>query len=280
MKRKVIFLDVDGTLVNDNGIVPKSASLAIKNARKNGHYVFLCTGRSKAELFDHIMDIGFDGIIAAAGGYIEFENKVLMHKKVMPEDVKHLVKYFDDNNIDFYLESNGGLFASKNCKKHLNSIIFNSLNLDDRTKKELEEGMLPFINTLIEGENLIRDDINKISFLNSSISIEVIKEEFKDKFNVIHCTVPAFGENSGELSIPGIHKALAIENLLNHINIDKEDTLAYGDGSNDIEMLKFVQVGVAMGNANENLKNVADDITDTHDNNGIYNSFKKYNLIN
>ncbi|URZ18736.1 HAD family hydrolase [Clostridium felsineum] len=280
MKRKVIFLDVDGTLVNDNGIVPKSASLAIKNARKNGHYVFLCTGRSKAELFDHIMDIGFDGIIAAAGGYIEFENKVLMHKKVMPEDVKHLVKYFDDNNIDFYLESNGGLFASKNCKKHLNSIIFNSPDLDDRTKKELEEGMLPFINTLIEGENLIRDDINKISFLNSSISIEVIKEEFKDKFNVIHCTVPAFGENSGELSIPGIHKALAIENLLNHINIDKEDTLAYGDGSNDIEMLKFVQVGVAMGNANENLKNVADDITDTHDNNGIYNSFKKYNLIN
>lgn len=53
----MIFLDVDGTLVNDNGIVPKSARIAVKEARKNGHYVFLCTGRSKAELFDHIMEI-------------------------------------------------------------------------------------------------------------------------------------------------------------------------------------------------------------------------------
>lgn len=279
MKRKVIFLDVDGTLVNDNGIIPKSAKIAVKEARENGHYIFLCTGRSKAELFEHIMEIGFDGVIAAAGGYIEHDNKVVMHKKVKNEDVKHLVTYFDENNINYYLESNGGLFASKNCKNKLREIIFGDPNLDSKVREELEEGMNPFIECLIEGEDLIRDDINKISFLGSETPIEVIKREFSSKFNVISSTVPIFGENSGELSLPGIHKASAIEILLNHLNLSREDTLAYGDGINDTEMLEFVKVGIAMGNAKEELKKIANDITDTHDEDGIYNSFKKYRLI-
>lgn len=279
MKRKVIFLDVDGTLVNDNGIIPKSAKIAVKKARENGHYIFLCTGRSKAELFEHIMEIGFDGVIAAAGGYIEHDNKVVMHKKVKNEDVKHLVTYFDENNINYYLESNGGLFASKNCKNKLREIIFGDPNLDSKVREELEEGMNPFIECLIEGEDLIRDDINKISFLGSETPIEVIKREFSSKFNVISSTVPIFGENSGELSLPGIHKASAIEILLNHLNLSREDTLAYGDGINDTEMLEFVKVGIAMGNAKEELKKIANDITDTHDEDGVYNSFKKYELI-
>lgn len=263
MKNKIVFIDVDGTLVNDDGIVPKSAEIAIKKARSNGHYIFLCTGRSKAELFDNIMNIGFDGIIGAAGGYIEFRNKVIMHKKVKSDDIKHLVSYFNENNIDFYLESNGGLFVSKNCKKHLRALISDS----------------NFIDCLIEGEDLIRNDVNKISFLGSPISIEIIQKEFGKKFNIISSTVPAFGENSGELSVPGIHKATAIEILLKHLDLSKENTFAYGDGINDMEMLQYVNTGIAMGNANDKLKAIADDVTDSHDENGIYNSFKKYDLI-
>lgn len=279
MSKKVIFLDVDGTLVNDNGVVPESAKIAVRKAKENGHYVFLCTGRSKAELYDDIMEIGFDGVIGAAGGYIEVNNEMILHKKVSREDVEHLVRYFDENNIDFYLESNGGLFASKNCKKTLNRLVFEGVDKESEQYKELEKGIGQFIEALIEGENLIRDDINKVSFLDSETSIEVIKEEFKDKFNVIHCTVPMFGENSGELSVPGVHKALAIEYLLNYLGLSKDVTFAYGDGINDMEMLQYVNCGIAMGNAKEALKEIACDITGTHDEDGIYNSFKKYGLI-
>ena len=279
MSKKVIFLDVDGTLVNDNGVVPESAKDSVRQARNNGHYVFLCTGRSKAEIYDEIMEIGFDGVIGAAGGYIEVNNEIILHKKVDREDVEHLVNYFDKNNIDFYLESNGGLFASKNCKKTLNKLVFEGVDKDSKLYKELEKGIGQFIEALIEGEDLIRDDINKISFLDSETSIETIRDEFKDKFNVIHCTVPMFGENSGELSVPGVHKALAIEYLIEHLGLSKETTFAYGDGINDMEMLQYVNYGIAMGNANEALKEIACDITGTHDEDGIYNSFKKYRLI-
>ena len=278
MNKSIIFLDVDGTLVNDNGIVPNSAELAIKEARKNGHLIFLSTGRSKAELFDHIMDIGFDGVIAAAGGYIELNNKTIMHKKFKEEEVKEIVEYFNEKGIDFYLEANGGLFASKGCKEHLIKILFDE-NQSEKQREELEKGMKPFIECLINGENLYRDDINKISFLGSDININEIIAKFSGKFNIIPSTVPMFGENSGEVSLKGIHKANAIEVLLNYLDASNENTYAYGDGINDKEMLEFVNVGVAMGNAKEELKIIADDITDIHDNDGIYNSFKKYGLI-
>jgi hydroxymethylpyrimidine pyrophosphatase-like HAD family hydrolase len=67
--------------------------------------------------------------------------------------------------------------------------------------------------------------------------------------------------------------------LLQYLKIDKEDTFAYRDGLNDLEMLEFVQNCIAMGNAKEEVKKAADDITDTHNEDGIYNSFKKYGLI-
>ncbi|HSP47596.1 MAG TPA: Cof-type HAD-IIB family hydrolase [Clostridiaceae bacterium] len=277
MRRQAIFIDVDGTFVNDSGLVPESAKTAVREARKNGHLVFLCTGRSTAELFDFIMDAGFDGIIAAAGGYVELEGEVLLHQRVADEDVRHLVDYFDRNGIDFYLESNGGLYASRNCKAHVRELLFGGLS--EAAKAEMAKGMNVFIDALIEGEDLHRNDINKISFLGSSVPIETIKEEFGDKFNVIPSTVAAFGENSGELSLPGVHKALAIEMLLEHMDFPREDTMAYGDGMNDAEMIEYVGIGVAMGDAREGLKAIADDITGTADEDGIYNSFVKYGLI-
>ncbi|TWT27286.1 HAD family hydrolase [Planomicrobium sp. CPCC 101110] len=279
MMRKIIFVDIDGTLVNENGVIPESARRGIRNARKNGHLVFICTGRSKPELFPEILEVGFDGIIGAAGGYIEMEDEVLLHERVKKEDVRHLVEFFDKHGVDFYLESNGGLFASGNCKKHIRAIIEKMMVENPEAKEEIEKGLQPFHDVLIEGQDLIREDVNKISFLGSDLPFEAIKQEFESKFMVIPSTVPAFGENSGELSVLGIHKATAIEKLIQHLDIAKENTYAYGDGINDIEMLQFVQYGIAMGNAKEAVKNAADDITDTHDEDGIFNSFKKYELI-
>nr|WP_263326995.1 Cof-type HAD-IIB family hydrolase [Neobacillus sp. Marseille-Q6967] len=277
--QKIIFMDVDGTLVNDNGVIPESAKLAVRKARKNGHLVFICTGRSKAELFPEILEVGFDGIIGAAGGYIEVGSEVLLHEVVKKEDVQQVVEYFNQHSIDFYLESNGGLFASKNCKKHIRTIIEKLLIEKPEAKEEVKKGIQPFHDSLIEGEDLIREDINKISFLGSDVPIEIISEKFASKFTVISSTVPIFGKNSGELSVPGIHKATAIEKLLEYLKLDKEDTFAYGDGLNDLEMLEFVQHGIAMGNAKEAVRKAADDITDIHNEDGIYNSFKKYVLI-
>jgi HAD-superfamily hydrolase, subfamily IIB len=278
--KKIIFLDVDGTLCNDDGFVPESAATAVKEARKNGHLVYLCTGRSKAEIYDYIMDIGFDGIIGAGGGFVEIGGEMLYHKKVSEDNVRHLVDYFNEYKVDFYIESNGGLYASKNLIPKLERIIYGDVINNPEAKYKKENTPNHFIEGLIVGQDLYRNDVNKACFLEpEEITFEQIKEEFNGEFEVIHCTVPAFGDDSGELGVPDVHKATAIEILLKHLNIDVKNTIAIGDGLNDIEMFEFCELGIAMGNAKPGLKEIADEITDTHDEGGIYNSFKKHGLI-
>ena len=96
---------------------------------------------------------------------------------------------------------------------------------------------------------------------------------------MIQCTVPAFGDESGELMVPGIHKAVAIETLLDHLGLSKEGTLAIGDGLNDIEMFDFCETGIAMGNAKEDLKKIADYVTDSVSDDGLFKAFKAFGLI-
>ncbi|MCE4049061.1 MULTISPECIES: Cof-type HAD-IIB family hydrolase [Bacillaceae] len=276
--QKIIFLDIDGTLVDDNGIIPDSAKLAVRKARSNGHFVFLCTGRSKSILFPEVLEIGFDGIVGAAGGYIELNGEVLFHEVIKKNNLQLVVDYFNQHEIEFFLETNEGLFASKSCKDSIRALI-DTVFETQTAQAELRKSMQSFYNSISEAEDLVRDDINKIGFLGSAVPIERIMEQFPSVFTVIPSTVPFFGTNSGEVSIFGIHKASAIEKVIEHLGLEKEHTYAYGDGSNDIEMLEFVQYGVAMGNAKEEVKRAANDITDRHDEDGIYNSFKKYGLI-
>jgi len=81
MNRKIVFIDIDGTLVTDAGNVPDSTRLACRKARENGHLLYLCTGRSKAEIYPFILEMGFDGIIGAGGGFVESQGEMLFHKK-------------------------------------------------------------------------------------------------------------------------------------------------------------------------------------------------------
>lgn len=283
MNKKIIFFDVDGTLVDvrpSREYIPESTIRAIKETRKRGNLCFLCTGRSKAEIFPHIMEVGFDGIIGAGGGFVEINDEMLYHKKVSIDQVNHVVNFFEENDFDYYIESNGGLYASKNLIKRLESIIYGDLENDIKARELKENEPSHFIASLKEGQDMHRDDVNKICFLEKDgISFEVVKKEFENEFNVINCTVPMFGENSGELSVSGVNKQFAIKALIDHLNISREDTYAYGDGLNDIDMIEYCKYGIAVGNAKEELKKIADEVTDDIANDGIYNSMKKHELI-
>lgn len=276
--RKAVFLDIDGTLVNARGLVPPTAREAVIQARANGHLVFLCTGRSLSELWDEIMEAGFDGVIAAAGGYVEYHGEVLLHRTVPVEDVRHVVEFFDRHGVSYFLESNSGLYGSRHAPERLRELIFGGVT-DESILAELEKGLGGFIDSVIVGADPVRDDINKVSFLDSDLPIDSIRAEFAGTFEVIHATVPMFGPNSGEMSIPGIHKATAIELLIEHAGIAHEDTIAYGDGLNDLEMLRYVKIGVAMGNAHPTVLDVADLVTDDVDADGILLGFQRLGLI-
>lgn len=278
MRGKAVFVDVDGTLITDLGVVPDSARRAVRTARANGHRVFLCTGRSLSELWAEIVDIGFDGVIAAAGGYVEHAGRVLAHASIPVDQVLRVVEFFDTHGGEYFLETNSGLYGSPGIRARMHELIFAGVR-DDDILAELERGFGPFLDHVIVGADPARDDINKISFLDSQASLDEIRAEFSDTFDVIPATVPMFGPNSGELSIRGITKATAIQVLTDHLGIDPADTIAFGDGHNDLEMLAHVAVGVAMGNAIPELKAVADAITGPVDADGLYAGFAAHGLL-
>lgn len=275
--KKIVFIDIDGTLVDKHEEIPASALKAIQQAKANGHLLYLCTGRSKPEIYSHIMEVGFDGVIGAGGGFIESQGEIIFHRQVADQSVRHMVDYFKANGFSFYLESNGGLYGNVQLEQHLYDLVTQGMTEEEKAK----QGQHPFLEKITFSDaDLYRNDVNKACFLeNPAVPFSEIVTEFEGEFDIIHCTVPIFGDDSGELMVPGIHKGVAIEYLLNHLEMPQSATIGIGDGMNDKEMLELCQVGIAMGNAKEGLKEIADYITTDLEADGLYNAFKQYDLI-
>ena len=99
---KLIFLDVDGTLVDYHNRIPESAVKAIRQAREKGHLVYVCTGRSKAEMQPELWEIGLDGMIGGNGSYVEHHGQVLMHQLISKEDAAKIVDWLTERHLAFY----------------------------------------------------------------------------------------------------------------------------------------------------------------------------------
>lgn len=96
---KIIFLDVDGTLVDYDGHTPESAVRAVRKARENGHRVYICTGRSQAEVYPELWEIGLDGMIGGNGSYVEDQGQVVMHQVISPEQCRRIVDWLHERNL-------------------------------------------------------------------------------------------------------------------------------------------------------------------------------------
>ena len=99
---KILFIDVDGTLVDYDNNIPQSAVEAIKIARNNGHKVYICTGRSKSEVYQELWDMGLDGMIGGNGCYVEDKNNVVMNNTITYEQCKHIVYWLHNKKLEFY----------------------------------------------------------------------------------------------------------------------------------------------------------------------------------
>lgn len=275
----IIFTDVDGTLYDYANHLPASAVEAIREMRKNGHKVYMVTGRSKAENKQEIWDIGFDGMIGANGSYVEADGKVLMHQLISEEQCRHIVDWLKERKLDFYEESNNGLFASEHFKQNAVEPMRQYALGKGKSEEEAELEDEGFLGLLIENAPLYRDDLNKVSFILRSQDdyLEAVKE-FPD------LQVGTWGGKDdcalfGDIGIRDVDKAKAIEILLKHLNAKREDTFAIGDASIDIPMLEYCGVGIAVGSGSEEIKAMADYVTDDVDQDGFYKAFKHFGLF-
>jgi Cof subfamily protein (haloacid dehalogenase superfamily) len=278
MNRHYIFIDVDGTLVSYENELPESAVTAIKLAKKNGHKVYTVTGRSKAEMYEEILSIGFDGYIGGNGSYIESDGEVISERSLSYEDCRRIVDWLHDKGLEFYLESNDGLYGSEHFAERAQKTIqvYTARKGNKEADKITVKEAFP---DMIFGENLYREKVNKISFVLNDFSDYLEAREVFSDFRV--GTWGGVGETAlfGDVALDNIDKQTALDLLMTHLKESNKHTIAFGDAKVDIPMLEYCKTGVAMGNGGPEIKEIADYITDDVENDGLYNAFKHFGLI-
>ncbi len=275
---KILFIDVDGTLVDYEGRIPESAVSAIRAARKNGHRVYICTGRSKAEVYAPLWDIGLDGMIGGNGSYVEDRENVLMHKLITADQCRRIVDWLHGRGLEFYLESNNGLFASE----HFENAALPAIRLYSKRKERPDADELTvrsiFPDMIFDGD-LYRDDLNKVSFILSSYQDFLdAKAAFPD---LAAGTWGGRGEEAlfGDLGVKGIDKASAVHALIDYLGADIADTIAFGDAKVDIPMFECCAFSVCMGSGGPEAKAAADYVTDDVERDGLYKAFRHLGLF-
>ena len=277
---KIIFLDVDGTLIDYEAKLPASAAKAVDMARANGHKVYICTGCSKAEIEQRNL-CELDGMIGGNGAYVEDHGHVVMHQGLSKEDVKHIVDLCNERHLGFYLEANSGMYCNDYMLEQGPETMIKYAQGKGADLSKAKESSKKFMDGFIhlQGEDLYRDDVNKISFILSSYQDHLDSQ--KEFPHLIANTWGGKGEVAlyGDLGPTGITKRHAIEVLLDYLGADQKDTISFGDAKIDLSMFECCDYNVAMGNGGKEIKEAADYITTDVNDDGLYNAFRYLNLI-
>lgn len=260
---KAIFFDIDGTLISfKTHKIPQSTIQALYNLKSKGIKLFIATGRPPYDLKILINEFNdlFTGYVTFNGQYCFDQSGTVLHEEYLNQkDLIQFTDYIKDKNIACgFME--------------MDYFYFNLYN--DRLEKLKE--------TLGDtAPDRAFDDVKRILnhktyqlniFLNKTEEQEVLPYLPNCK-SVRWCPyfTDVIPKNGG--------KGTGIKKVLAYYNIDISEAMAFGDGENDIEMLQAVKYGIAMGNANYSLKQIAEFVTLDVDNDGIVHAFKKYNLL-
>ncbi|MGA7206280.1 MAG: HAD family hydrolase [Specibacter sp.] len=248
-----VFLDVDGTYA-DYGVVPQAHVKAVRAARSAGHKVLLCTGRPVSMLPEHILDAGFDGLVASAGAYVEVGGEVLVDTRFPPELAARTAAVLDSYNAVYVLEAQESLHVAPAAEQRLRDIV-------EAHFKKAADGR-PVGSSAILGSLLPWTEDSpvfaKVSVFESPVPMDRIAAEIGAEIAVVANSIADEGSHAGELFQRVITKADGVAAAIARLGIEREDTIAFGDGQNDLEMISYAGIGVAIEGSNSELLAVAD----------------------
>ena len=228
-----VFIDVDNTLTDENGTNPKNAEI-IKKARSLGHYVFVNTGRARSWISPELLrNIAFDGIISGMGSRIEVGEKVIFEKTINHSFVYECAKHLWNTKNCFFISGVEKGFILNPIPYFKDWHFANIESPEDFNGKYKDEKIQKLE---MFGKNITEDD--KIFF---EKELDVY-----DHGGYIEC------------ASRGCTKSGAVKTILNYLGIKKENSIAIGDSVNDMDMLKNAGIAVAVGNAIDKVKEIAD----------------------
>lgn len=255
---KAVFFDIDGTLVSfKSHTVPESARRAIARLREQGVKVFIATGR----LMKHVgivNDIEVDGYITVNGGYcITSAGEVIFESAFPRATVERVIDLSEQYGFDLNVMTHEDMYVS---------------SMGERVKKIAS--MINIMPTVA--------DVRAIAATQPVVQMcPYISRELEQEIMPLlpDCVGSRWIETFMDLNVRGVDKSLGIQQVMNYYGLTMAEAMAFGDGGNDLPMVRDAAVGVAMGNACDELKAVADYITSSVDEDGVSRALEHFGLI-
>ena len=273
LKNKIIFLDIDHTLIDESLYPSASALEALKQAKANGHRLYLNSGRSVCQVFDYLWEIGFNGFIGGNGIYIESEGKSLFYQPIPQSLANRTWSYLIENQIGFFAEGQESLYANSLYLPKFAEL----LQVTEAEARAKTDRIFP---STSYNQSQPKERINKFSLiLNEKVNLQAIADNLKPE--LVSGEWQLFGQprEFADFFQGGNNKGTALQFLMDALNLPMSDAFCFGDSSNDIEMIRLAGTGVAMGNALPQLKAVADYVTAPIDQDGLWKAFRYLDLI-
>lgn len=263
MEQKLLFFDIDGTLITEGtGIIPESTKKAIEMAKKEGHLLFVNTGRTRTGLPKKITDLDFHGYVCGCGTNIFLGEKELLLAKLSNELCAQTAEIVRKYQVPVFYEASDAIYFDYQIPdkdgwitKVQEAFKFNG--------KDIEE--------VIKGGK-VYDKL--LAVIKPTEKNQKLKEYLAGQFLLIDR-----GNDIFEVVQKGYSKATGILLLCQHLGKSIEDCYVFGDSENDRPMLEAVPNSIAMGNAEEGIKECCSYVTASIEENGIYEAMKHFRLI-
>jgi Cof subfamily protein (haloacid dehalogenase superfamily) len=278
---RAIFLDIDGTYA-DHGLAPAAHVDAVRTARKMGHLVFVCTGRPLSMVPDHILDAGFDGTITGAGARVEVNGEILKDARFEPDLAARIVETLDTHNAAYILEAPEALYGRTGVDRRLREVlgpIFTGRPQHDGVLSTDVDPLEDILGPMQYGDDLRATSYAKISVFDSPVPLTRLMETFGPEVGLIPSSLSALGDRAGEIFMAGTHKAVGIQVVAARLGLDREDIVAIGDSANDIEMLEYAGIGIAVEGGHPRVLAVADRTTAGPAGAGVALAFAELGLL-
>ena len=276
---KAVFLDIDGTLLTDKRSVSQSTIQVINTLKKKGIIVGLATGRGPRFVLQYMASLSLDLAIVYNGQYIISREQTLFDNPLSPDAIEGLVNYAQKNKLDLSFGTAAGVSGSGIMNAGSGQLGY---RISRMVPDALVDAIIFIFNRLVrwvrpqkknEWSSLFQQPIYQMMMIVSEAETKKLAAEFPQ------LSITRSSPYSVDIISQGMSKLKGIEKAGDHYGFTTDQVMAFGDSTNDVEMLAGVSYSVAMGNGSKKVKEVASYVTASNNEDGIYQAALHFGLM-